>query len=114
MSGQTVFNAAVPYALTTIAVGAVGAGLIFTAQTTAAVVMGVVLGVLSTYALIGIFIGGLAAENADAFKRDIGKILLTSAGVAIQSVIKAIVDAAIAGLQQGISQRVSGMFNPRR
>lgn len=103
---ETTFNAALPYGVTTLAAGSVGAILAFSASSTAAIVMGVALALIGTYAFLGVLTCGVEhSGKPDEFREKVGKYMLVGASGAIADIITTVAKAVLLDLIFGRKNR---------
>lgn len=98
---MTTFNAALPYGVGTLAVGALGVGIIFSSTSTAAIVAGIALAIIGSYAFIGVIGCGIAhSGDPNGFRDNVWKCMGTTAGVGIRDIIAFTVKEVVFGLIQ--------------
>ena len=96
---ESTYNVAIPYAVTSLAIGTAGAVIAFASTSTAAAVSGVALALIGAYAFIGVVVCAMHNSNSPtAFKRDLGPTLLTFAGTAIADLIHIVAKVVIIDL----------------
>ena len=76
-SGESVFRAAIPYAVGTFALGISGIIISATAATTAMQVVGIAMAVIGTYGAFATVFCGCDAKDAQDFKAKWGKYTVT-------------------------------------
>lgn len=99
------YNAALPYAMGTLAVGAVGATVACTASSVAVVVSAVALALIGAIGFYGVIACGLAYRNdPEGFQENIHMFLWAAAGSAIAEIIQIVAREVLVGLIRGRGQ----------
>lgn len=98
-NNTSTFMAALPYAVSTIALGCIGAVVALVCASTVLKVVGVIAALMGTYAFLAtVMCGVLHSGNPAAFKKDIGKYIATGMGSAITSIIEQVARSVLQGI----------------
>ena len=100
------FKAALPYAVTSLAVGVAGTVAAVACTETAAVVAGIAAALIGVYAFFATVICGVCnSGKPQEFRANIGKALAVAAGSAISDIISQVVRAVLDSLIWGFIER---------
>lgn len=105
-NASSTFNAAIPYAIGSLSLGTMGLVVCMSATGTAAIVMGVVLALLGSYAFIGVVTCGLVhTGDPEGFEANVGKFMMTAASAALADVIASVAKMVLLNLIFGERRR---------
>lgn len=93
---DSMFMTALPYGVATSALGIVGAITAVFASSTAAIIMGIALGILGSYGFLAVLTCAMSSRNSDEFSNNIWKHMVTFAGVAVSQLVQFTVQVVIA------------------
>ena len=94
-SATSTFYRALPYGACSLSMGVAGAFLSLAATATAVKVMGIVMGVMGTYAFMATLVCGIISKDANEFDANISKYVISGIGAGLSDIIRTVVHNGI-------------------